>query len=78
MPAPPAGGASYGSETLDDGRIVVFAVTGVTSGDPDEVPQEQRDQQAEAVASFIADQAFKDLIARQRAKMKIDIAEQRL
>ncbi len=78
VPAPPAGGASYGSETLDDGRIVVFAVTGVTSGDPDEVPQEQRDQQAEAVASFIADQAFKDLIARQRAKMKIDIAEQRL
>lgn len=78
VPAPPAGGASYGSETLDDGRIVVFAVTGVSSGDPEEVPQEQRDQQAEAVASFIADQAFKDLIARQRAKMKIDIAEQRL
>lgn len=78
VPAPPAGGASYGKATLDDGRVVVFAVTGVGAGNPDEVPQDQRDQQADAVASFIAEQAFNDLIARQRGKMRIDVADQRL
>ena len=78
VPAPPAGGASYGKASLDDGRVVVFAVTGVSAGKIEDVPQEQRDQQADAVASFIAEQAFKDLVAEQRKQMKIERVEQRL
>lgn len=78
VPAPPVGGASYGKASLDDGRVVVFAVTGVSSGKIEDVPQEQRDQQADAVASFIAEQAFKDLVAEQRKQMKIERVEQRL
>lgn len=77
-PAPPVGGASHGQATMGDGRIVVFTVTAVTPGNPDEVPQEQRDQQADAVASFVGDQTFKDLIAEQRKRMRIERVEQRL
>lgn len=77
-PAPAAGAASYGRADLDNGGIVLFAVTAVTPGNPEEVPQDQRDQQAEAVASFIGEQMVKELVTEQRKRMRVETVDRLL
>ncbi|HZV22501.1 MAG TPA: peptidylprolyl isomerase, partial [Luteimonas sp.] len=78
VPPPAAGKASPGKVVLPDGSLVVFAVTGVTPGNPAKATAAQREvlQQQLARADGIDDaNAF---IKSMRRKMQVRVAEDRL
>ena len=78
VPAPAQGKVSPGKAVLSDGSIVVFAVTGVTPGDPAKATAEQRQvlQQQLGRAGGIDDaNAF---VKAMRRQMQVKVAEDRL
>ena len=64
--------------TLDDGRIVVFAVTKVTPGDPAQAPEAQRQGFAEQMAQMAGTEDVEGLVKALRSRARIEVAEDRL
>jgi peptidyl-prolyl cis-trans isomerase D len=78
VPHPAGGKPSVGKVTLDDGRIVVFAVTKVTPGDPAQAPEAQRQGFAEQMAQMAGNEDVEGLVKALRSRARIEVAEDRL
>lgn len=78
VPAPAAGKVSTGTAQLEDGRMVVFAVSGIVAGKPEDIPQNERLSFANQLSSFIAGEDVKALVARQRKRMHVQQFDDRL
>ncbi|MGH8033464.1 MAG: SurA N-terminal domain-containing protein [Luteimonas sp.] len=78
VPAPAAGKLSPGKATLADGRIVVFAVSKVTTGDPAETTPEQRTQLEQQIAQVSGAQDAQAMLQALRKRMNITVTEERL
>jgi peptidyl-prolyl cis-trans isomerase D len=78
VPAPAAGKVSPGKVVLDDGRIVVFAVSRVIPGDPREATAEQRATLQRQLGQMAGDDDARALVKSLRKRMKITVAENRL
>ena len=77
-PAPAAGKVSPGKVALDDGRMLVFAVTKVTRGDPKEATEEQRTQLRAQLAQAAGAEDANALLEAMRKRMKITVVEERM
>ena len=77
-PAPAAGKVSPGKAVLADGRIVVFAVSKVTPGNPAEATPEQQQAMRQQIAQFSGEADAAALVAALRRQLRITVAEDRL
>jgi len=78
VPAPAAGKVSPGKVALAGGRVVVFAVTKVTPGDPKTAPPQQRQALQQQLAQMAGNNDAADLVKSLRKRLKITVAEERL
>ena len=77
--APPAAGkVSPGKAVLGDGRMVVFAVTKVTPGNPKEASEQERTTLQQQLAQLAGNEDATGLLKTLRKRMKITVAESRL
>lgn len=77
--APPAAGkVSPGKARLGDGRMVVFAVTKVTPGNPKEASEQERTTLQQQLAQLAGNGDADGLLTSLRQRMKITVAESRL
>ena len=77
--APPAGDKpSYGTVKLDDGRHALFAVTKVTAGKLDEVPQPQRAMLTQQLSQIDGAAAAKAYVDSLRKRFKVQVQESQL
>ncbi len=77
-PHPAEGKPSVGKVVLGDGRIVVYAVTKVTPGDPAEATQEQRAALAVQLAQVAGNEDVEGVLAKLRRQASIVVAEDRM
>jgi peptidyl-prolyl cis-trans isomerase D len=63
---------------LDDGSIVVFAVSGVTPGDPAKATAEQRDVLRQQLARAGGADDARAFVSAMRKQMQVKVAEDRL
>lgn len=77
-PPPAPGRVSAGRAVLDDGRIVVFAVSKVIAGNPDEASAAQRQQLQQQLAQMAGNADALAYVKALRKRMKIAVAEARL
>ncbi|WP_149194124.1 peptidyl-prolyl cis-trans isomerase [Luteimonas suaedae] len=75
---PEEGKATAGKVALDDGSIVVFAVTAVTPGDPEEASAQERELLQQQLATLSGNEAAAALLRALRADMKITVVEAQL
>lgn len=76
---PPAEGeVAAGKVALDDGSIVVFAVTAVTPGDPEEAGAQERQMLQQQLAALSGNEAAATLLRELRERMKITVVEAQL
>jgi peptidyl-prolyl cis-trans isomerase D len=78
VPAPAAGKVTPGKVVLDDGRIVVFAVSRMIPGDPKEASAEQRTTLQLQLGQVAGNDDARALVKSLRKRMKITVAESRL
>lgn len=78
LPEPAEGKVSAGKVVLDDGRIVVFAVSKVVPGDPKEATDEQRQTLQAQLTQVDGNSDAKALVKSLRKKMKIVVSEDKL
>jgi len=77
--APPAAGKpSTGKVVLPDGRIVPFAVSGVTPGSPAEVSPEHRALPQQQLAQIAGGSDTRQLVRALRQRMKVKVVESNL
>ncbi len=76
--APPPGKVSPGKATLTDGRVIVFAVSRVLSGNPAEAKPEQSASLQKQLAQMAGADDVEALVSSIRKRMKITVAEDRL
>ena len=77
--APPAGDKpSYGTVKLDDGRHALFAVTKVTAGKLDEVPEPQRAMLTQQLSQIDGAAAAKAYVDSLRKRFKVQVQESQL
>ncbi|HEY0310222.1 MAG TPA: peptidyl-prolyl cis-trans isomerase [Luteimonas sp.] len=77
-PHPAGGKPSAGKVVLDDGRIVVYAVSKVTPGDPAEANEQQRKSLAEQLAGIAGNADVQGLVRQLRRQARVEVAEDRL
>ena len=77
-PHPAEGKPSVGKVVLDDGRIVVYAVTKVTPGDAAEATPEQRSALATQLAQVAGNEDVEGVVAKLRRQATIEVAEDRM
>ncbi|MGB3393818.1 MAG: peptidyl-prolyl cis-trans isomerase [Stenotrophomonas sp.] len=76
---PPAGDKpSYGKVELDDGRYAVFALTKVTPGNLDEVPEQQRTMLNQQLSQIDGAAAAKAYVESMRKRFKVQVQESQL
>ncbi|WP_082672605.1 peptidyl-prolyl cis-trans isomerase [Luteimonas abyssi] len=75
---PEDGAVSPGRVALDDGSVVVYAVTAVTPGDPGEASDQERQMLRQQLAALMGNEAATTLLRQLRAGMKVEVYEQRL
>ncbi|SBV35156.1 Parvulin-like peptidyl-prolyl isomerase [uncultured Stenotrophomonas sp.] len=76
---PPAGDKpSYGKVMLDDGRYAVFALTKVTPGKLDEVPEPQRAMLKQQLSQIDGAAAAKAYVDGMRKRFKVQVQESQL
>ncbi len=78
VPAPAVGKVSPGKVVLDDGRIVVFAVGKVITGDPKQATTQERETLQQQLAQMSGSDDADSLLRALRGRMRITVAEQRL
>lgn len=78
VPVPAAGKVSPGKVALDDGRILVFAVSKVTPGDPKEATEQQRTQLQQQLAQAAGIEDAREMLQAQRKRAKVTVVEERL
>ncbi|MCB2079977.1 MAG: hypothetical protein KDE55_20060, partial [Novosphingobium sp.] len=78
VPPPAAGKVSPGKVTLADGRILVFAVSKVTPGDPKDATEAQRTQLRQQLAQAAGIEDAQAMLEAQRKRAKITVVEERL
>jgi peptidyl-prolyl cis-trans isomerase D len=77
--APPAPGkVSPGKVALGDGREVVFAVSRIIPGNPDEASAEQKLSLQQQMVQAIGEDDVLGLVDSLRARVKVTVAEDRL
>ena len=77
-PHPAAGKPSAGKIVLDDGRIVVYAVSKVTQGDTATATAEQRTSLEQQLASLAGNEDVEGVLRELRRRARIEVAEDRL
>lgn len=78
VPVPAEGKVSAGKVVLDDGRIVIFAVSKVIPGDPKEATEEERKTLQAQLTQIGGNSDAEALVKALRKKMKITISEDKL
>jgi peptidyl-prolyl cis-trans isomerase D len=78
VPPPAPGKASPGRVVLGDGSVVVFAVSGVTSGDPAKATAEQRQLLQQQLARAGGADDARAFVSAMRKQMQVKVAEDRL
>jgi hypothetical protein len=63
---------------LDDGSIVVFAVSAVTPGDPEEASDQEREMLRQQLAMLAGNEAAATLLQTLRQQMKVTVIEAQL
>jgi peptidyl-prolyl cis-trans isomerase D len=77
-PPPAAGKASAGQVTLADGRVVVYAVTRITPGDPAEASDAEKQSIQQQLTEMAGEDDLQALVASLRKRIKLTVAEDRL
>src|SRR3546814_6400728 len=77
VPGPAEGKVSPGKATLGDGRVLVFAVTKVTPGDPKEASEQERAALQQQLAQVAGSEDADGMLKALRKRMKITVAESR-
>ena len=75
---PEEGSASAGQVQLEDGSIVVFAVTAVTPGDPAEASEQERELLRQQLAMLAGNDSAAAVLRALRERMKITVIEAQL
>ena len=75
---PEEGSATAGQVQLDDGSIVVFAVTAVTPGDPAEAMEQEREMLRQQLTMLAGNDSAAALVRALRARMKVSVIEAQL
>ena len=78
VPPPAPGKVSPGKAVLADGRVVVFAVSKVTPGNPAEATAEQKGTLQQQLAQMAGDDDVESLVSALRKRMKVTVVEDRL
>src|SRR5690606_10730643 len=78
VPVPAEGKASPGKVVLDSGGAVVFAVTKVTPGKPEEASEQERTMLQQQLAQMAGNEDAQGMLKSLRKRMKITVAESRL
>lgn len=78
VPHPEGGKPSAGKVVLDDGRIVVFAVSKVTPGDAAQANEQQRKSLAAQMAGIAGNANVEGVVKQLRQRARIEVAEDRL
>lgn len=76
--APAEGKVTPGSVVLDDGSTVLFVVTAVEQGNPEEASQQERDMLAQQLESLAGNQDVDTMLRRFRERMRITVIESQL
>lgn len=77
-PVPAEGKPSYGKVALEDGRYAVFAVTQVTPGDLEQVPEPQQAMLKQQLSQIDGAAAAKAYVDGMRKRFKVQIEEAQL
>ena len=77
-PPPAAGKMSPGKVLLADGRVVVFAVSKVTPGNPAEANAQEKASLQQQLAQMAGVEDVEAMVSTLRKRMKITIVEERL
>jgi peptidyl-prolyl cis-trans isomerase D len=77
-PPPAAGKASAGQVTLADGRVVVYAVTRITPGNPAEASDAEKQSIQQQLTEMAGEDDLQALVASLRKRIKLTVAEDRL
>ena len=76
---PPAEGkVTVGKSVMDDGRVVLFAVTQVTPGDVQQIDPQQREMLQQQVVQIGGSEAAQELVSTLRKRMRIKVTESSL
>ncbi|MDH5823772.1 peptidyl-prolyl cis-trans isomerase [Luteimonas sp. RD2P54] len=75
---PEEGASSPGKAVLDDGSVVVFAVTAVVPGDPEEASEQERQMLQQQLALLAGSQDATAVLRALRERMKITVVEAQL
>ena len=78
VPVPAGGKVSPGKATLGDGRVLVFAVTKVTPGNPEEASEQERAALQQQLVQVAGSEDADGMLKALRKRMKITVAESRL
>jgi peptidyl-prolyl cis-trans isomerase D len=77
-PHPADGKPGVGKVVLDDGRIIVYAVTKVTPGDPKEAAGDRRKTLSQQLAGVAGNEDVEGVVKLLRQRARIEVAEDRL
>jgi peptidyl-prolyl cis-trans isomerase D len=77
-PPPAAGKASAGQVALGDGRVVVYAVTRITPGDPAQASAAEKQSIQQQLVGMAGEDDLQALVASLRKRVKVTVAEDRL
>jgi len=72
------GQAAIGKSVMDDGRVVLFAVTQVTPGDVQQIDPQQRETLQQQVVQIGGTEAAQELVSTLRKRMRIEVTESNL
>src|SRR3546814_6174076 len=75
VPVPAEGKVSPGKATLGDGRVLVFAVTKVTPGDPKEASEQERAALQQQLAQVAGSEDADGMLKALRKRLKITVAD---
>ncbi len=78
VPAPVPGKVSPGKALMADGRVVVFAVSKITPGNPSEATAQQKTSMQQQLAQMAGGDDVESLVRTLRKRMKVTVAEDRL
>jgi peptidyl-prolyl cis-trans isomerase D len=77
-PPPAPGKVSAGKVALPDGREVVYAVSKITPGNPDEASAQEKQSIQQQMVEAIGEDDVRGLVDSLRARIKVTVAEDRL
>jgi peptidyl-prolyl cis-trans isomerase D len=77
-PPPAPGKVSPGKVLLPDGRVVVFAVSKVTPGNPADASPQEKSSLQQQLAQMAGVEDVDAMVSTLRKRMKITIVEERL